>query len=201
MEPTRKYNLFHAVCFKLRGILMAPPIALLFFCTRWEWEREAALWAAGLSVFCAGVVLRVWAQRHLKYRLRDENTLAITGPYAWVRNPVYIGNMLIFAGLCVLCELPWVAPLFLLWAAVIYHGTVRFEEARLTRRFGDDYLAYRQRVPRWWPRMPRQRTVPRGTISEWSRAAAVEWQCFCLLLVPLIKELVYVPVIVPRIFS
>lgn len=200
MSEGRKYNLFHAVCFKLRGIAMAPPIVFLVLWTRGQAEPAWLLWAVGLVVFGAGVFVRVLAQRYLKYRLEDENALATGGPYAWMRNPVYIGNLLLFAGLCLTSQLPWMIVPFFLWAWGVYYGTVRFEEFRLTKRFGDEYLAYKQRVNRWWPRAPQGPAAGSATISQWGRAAAVEWQCFGLLLAPILKALVYVPHVRPMLF-
>jgi protein-S-isoprenylcysteine O-methyltransferase Ste14 len=188
MKP---YGLHDAAAFKLRGLLMVPGVALLLLWHRWEWECDAGVWATGLLVFAGGVVLRVWAQRHLKYRLREGNGLATSGPYTWSRNPVYVGNLLILAGLCVLCELPWMIPPICGWGALVYAHAVHFEEHRLTKRHGDEYVAYQQRVGRWWPRLPSVGRAIAPRVSGWGRAASVEWQCLVLLLIPMIKELAY----------
>lgn len=185
MKPYRKHQV---VAFKLRGLLMAPLAALLFFCRDWEWEYDVGVWTTGLLLFVLGVALRVWAQRHLKYRLHGAGGLAMTGPYVWMRNPVYAGNILILAGLCVLCELPWMIPVICSWAAVVYDAAIRFEEYRLTKRYGAEYLAYQQRVGRWWPRVPLAAASPAARPSNWHRAIRVEWQCAMLLLIPAIKE-------------
>lgn len=166
---------------------MVPLIAFLFFWTRWEWENETGVWILGLSLFLTGVALRLWAQRHLRYRLREGKGLAAAGPYAWTRNPVYLGNLLMFAGLCVMCELPWVMPLVLGWAAVVYHAAVRFEEDRLKKRYGESYAAYCRRVPRWVPCRRLEGSLAAPSASLW-RAAAVEWQCLLLAIVPVVKE-------------
>src|SRR3990172_2415258 len=74
--------------FKRGGILMVPPIVLLLVWTRWQWPSVPGAWATGLPLFVLGVALRVWAQRYLKYRLRQGRWLTVVGPYAWTRNPV-----------------------------------------------------------------------------------------------------------------
>jgi len=113
--------LLYGLFFKMRGLLMVPLLAMMLIVTRWEWERDLAIWAIGLPVFMAGLALRVWSQRHLKYRLRlTQPELASDGPYAFVRNPVYLGNALLLIGLSVLCELPWMVPITLLWTATVY---------------------------------------------------------------------------------
>jgi len=184
----RPYRLHHAAAFKLRGLLMVPPIAMLLLWYRWEWECDPGVWTTGLLLFAGGVLVRVWAQKHLKYRLRAGGALATTGPYAWTRNPVYLGNLLILASLCVLCELPWVIPPVCGWAALVYGHAVRFEEYRLMKRHGSEYLAYQQRVSRWWPRIPAAGHALAARVSGWGQAATVEWQCLVLLLIPAIKE-------------
>ena len=186
----REYNLLHAVFFKTRGVLMVPPLVFLGIFFRWEWEAEWAVWSLGLSIFLLGVAVRVWAQQHLHYRLPEaERGLATTGPYAFMRNPVYIGNMLIFAGLCVLCELPWAIPLFCVWAFIVYSLSIRFEEHRLRKRFGEAYIAYCERTPRWLPRKPVWPAANAAPVAPLHSALRAEWQCLCLLLIPLAKEL------------
>ena len=170
---------------------MVPPIVLLFFWQRWEWEYMSGVWSVGLLLLLSGTGLRVWSQRYLKYRLREERALATGGPYATMRNPVYVGNVLILAGLCVLCELPWMIPLVCGWALLVYDCAIRFEEGRLMKHYGDAYTAYRQRTHRWWPRIPTADPSNPGTLASWLRAASVEWQCLLLPAIPLLKEYLY----------
>ena len=78
-----------------------------------------------------------------------------TGPYRWVRNPIYIGALLVVLGEAWLfMSLPVLAYAGAM--AVFFHLFVTgYEERKLSRRFGDSYLEYRRRVPRWIPRPPR----------------------------------------------
>ncbi|MBN2448391.1 MAG: isoprenylcysteine carboxylmethyltransferase family protein [Phycisphaerae bacterium] len=181
------YRLHQAIAFKLRGLLMVPPMIFLFLWTQWEWEHDVGVWTMGALLFLPGVALRVWSQRYLRYRLREGKGLATTGPYAWIRNPVYIGNLLILAGLCVMCELPWMVPIMIGWAALVYHEAVSFEEYRLRKRYGQAFTDYCERVPRWLPRMRTSAPIDARYASLW-RAAAVEWQCLLLVVVPIVKE-------------
>ena len=73
-----------------------------------------------------------------------------TGPYALLRNPLYVGNILIFVGLGVMTW-PWAllaGPLL----AVHYHFIVSWEESNLREKLGPSYREYTERVPRWLPR-------------------------------------------------
>jgi protein-S-isoprenylcysteine O-methyltransferase Ste14 len=77
-----------------------------------------------------------------------------SGPYRWVRNPMYVANLLILTGEAVLFE----SSPILVWAgamALAFHlFVVLYEEPSLADRFGAGYEEYRRTVPRWWPRRP-----------------------------------------------
>jgi protein-S-isoprenylcysteine O-methyltransferase Ste14 len=184
----RRRNLFYGAAFKSRALLMVPLVGVLFLCKHWEWEYDPGVWSLGLAMFLPGLLLRAWAQRHLRYRLHDEPKLATSGPYAYVRNPVYLANALILGGLCVLCELVWMLPVTLVWAGLVYYLAVKFEEVRLAKRFGESYSRYCSRVPAWFPR--RARTPMAASIPPvgWDRVALAEWQCVLLLAGAVLKE-------------
>jgi protein-S-isoprenylcysteine O-methyltransferase Ste14 len=187
----RPYRFYQAAAFKLRGFLMVPWIVFLFCWRTQEWEFELGNWILGGLAFLSGILVRVVSQRYLNYRLRQDRALAIDGPYAWVRNPVYIGNILIIAGLCLLCELPWMVPPACLWAWLVYDSAIRFEEYRLIKRYGAEYETYRDGVRRWLPRKPALGSATNEPETGWWRAVGVEWQCFVLLIIPAAKEIMF----------
>jgi len=80
-------------------------------------------------------------------------TLVNMGPYAIVRNPLYIGNIIIATGLSVLSKLIWFTPFVILYFFTLYHFVVLYEEKKLSERWEDDYLAYFKEVPRWIPKL------------------------------------------------
>jgi protein-S-isoprenylcysteine O-methyltransferase Ste14 len=103
--------------------------------------------AAGLPLSIFGLMLRGWAAGHLE----KNRALAQSGPYAYVRNPLYIGTLMVAAGF-VLASRRW--ELGLLFAAVfllIYLPVVELEEQHLRSLF-PEYADYAKRVPRLWPR-------------------------------------------------
>ncbi len=92
-----------------------------------------------------GVALRTWALGCIS----KNETLCTWGPYRYTRNPLYLANGLLGAGLCVLVN-HWVATL--VWAAVFtlsYVATVRAEEKRLSATFGREYAEYCAVTPRF----------------------------------------------------
>jgi protein-S-isoprenylcysteine O-methyltransferase Ste14 len=176
--------------YKHRGLAMAPLVVVMFACRWAEIETESVIWPLGLLVFAAGLLLRVWAQRHLHYHIHVGvgKTLTRTGPYRYVRNPLYIGNTVMLAGLAVMCELLWMVPVALAYCAVVYGLVTRHEERHLAGKYGKPYLEYMAAVPRWFPRL-----TPSGTGSPAStyRIPAVlgEVHNLLLLLLPLVKEI------------
>ena len=68
--------------------------------------------------------------------------LVATGPFSLVRNPLYVGNILLWVGFAVSARLLWLAPLVALLLALEYHAIVRWEERLLESRLGDAYRMY-----------------------------------------------------------
>lgn len=183
----------YRIIYKIRGLLMAPPFLFLLFVYFGETEWDSLIWPLGLAVFGCGVLIRVWAQMHLHYRLRIRKTLTTTGPYSYIRNPIYVGNTTILLGLTVMSELLWFLPLMLVWCAVVYNLVVREEEAHLLCKYGRPYRDFMRAVPRWFPRLWRNRNAATGEVGAGSflwQSIAAELHCF-LLVIPLVgKELI-----------
>ena len=71
-----------------------------------------------------------------------------TGPYAVTRNPMYLGHMVFLSGLAMLTRSPFAAAL-LTTVVPWFDERAAHDERRLEKAFGDEYVAYRERVPRW----------------------------------------------------
>lgn len=106
--------------------------------------------ALGLPVAAAGLLLRAWAAGHLAKNER----LAVSGPYAYVRNPLYLGTLLAALGFALAARRWLLGALFAGVFALIYLPVVELEEQHLRQLF-PDYPAYAARVPRLLPRRPR----------------------------------------------
>jgi protein-S-isoprenylcysteine O-methyltransferase Ste14 len=120
-----------------------------------------AAWEA-LPVIAAGIALYLWCVWNFAAVGRGTpgpwdapRRVVATGPYRWVRNPIYLAALLIVLGEAWL----FLSPPLLAYAgaaAVFFHLFVTgYEEPTLRRRFGGTYLQYQRRVPRWIPRRPR----------------------------------------------
>lgn len=94
-------------------------------------------------------LLRPEAALGLAKRLRT------TGAYALTRNPMYFGVNSAFWGVGILLGMTHVLIAALLWSATNYSMVVLWEEKQLQRKFGEEYLEYKSRVPRFIPRLKR----------------------------------------------
>ena len=114
----------------------------------WLARPTALFMALSLVLVIPGIWLRAYASGYVK-----KNTeLTVTGPYAYTRNPLYLGTMLIAFGFALASRSIWIALTLIALFAVIYVPVIRSEEAFLRSKFAgfDDYAA---RVPRLLPRL------------------------------------------------
>lgn len=173
--------------YKVRGLLMLPPCLFTIFVTYHETEWNNVVWPIGLAIFFLGVALRTWAQTHLHYRLRTRKVLTTTGPYTFVRNPIYIANTTMLLGLTVLSELLWFLPIMLVWCAAVYTFVVKREEAHLLDKYGEPYQQFLDSVPRWLPRFSGQNPVPANVRRFLLPSVVAELHCL-LWLIPFVAK-------------
>jgi protein-S-isoprenylcysteine O-methyltransferase Ste14 len=134
------------------------PLALVLVFVRWREIESAVVLLAGLGLVAGGLAVRFWAVRHIgtisRTRANRQGPLVRTGPYAWVRNPLYVGNWLIWTGFALASELLWMVPVAWGVFAIQYGAIASWEEARLRGHYGVEYDVYARAVPRWIPWRP-----------------------------------------------
>jgi len=77
-----------------------------------------------------------------------------TGPYRFVRNPMYVGGITAYVGLAFFLRSPSVLGLALIFALLVHLLVIFYEEPHLEQLFGDSYAAYKRHVHRWRPKSP-----------------------------------------------
>jgi protein-S-isoprenylcysteine O-methyltransferase Ste14 len=112
----------------------------------WFSRPDARSLAWGLPVSALGLALRAWATGHVEKDAR----LAQSGPYAYVRNPLYLGTLLAAAGFAIASRQWPLAVLFGVVFVFIYLPAIELEEQHLRRLF-PDFADYARRVPALWP--------------------------------------------------
>jgi protein-S-isoprenylcysteine O-methyltransferase Ste14 len=113
----------------------------------WLSEPTWTSLAWGLPLSALGLMLRAWAAGHLE----KNRALAESGPYALVRNPLYLGTLAVAAGFEIASRRWELGVLFAAVFLLIYLPVVELEEQHLRSLF-PEYAAYARHVPRLWPR-------------------------------------------------
>lgn len=140
--------------FKFRGLTPVPIVLIVLIFARPT--ASSFLW--GILVMIIGEMVRFWGVAYAGGATRTRNvgasTLVTNGPFAHVRNPLYLGNMCIYTGAAIISNtwLPWLIFIIWIFFGVQYHLIVKLEEEKLQELFGNSYLEYKNKVPRFFPR-------------------------------------------------
>ncbi len=129
------------------------PLAILFLYLASPTPLAIAL---GAVIAAAGLVVRGAAAGHL----RKLETLTTSGPYAWVRNPLYFGSALLAGGFAVAGHSLWAALVLVAYFGTFYPVVMKKEEGELRERYGAAFIEYAKRVPLFFPRSPRRSGAP-----------------------------------------
>ncbi|MCB0405036.1 MAG: isoprenylcysteine carboxylmethyltransferase family protein [Bdellovibrionales bacterium] len=144
------------IWFKYRGFSPVPVLLfVLLMPVVWAPSFPARLTLLGLILAAEGV--RIWAVGYAgsvtRTRQDAVNSLVCAGPFRYVRNPLYIANIVMYVSWAVLFGLGVYAALAAVFFAIQYSLIVRYEEGILAGTFGDAYREYQRLVPRWVPRL------------------------------------------------
>ena len=165
-----------AILFRNRGWL---PVPFLLVPLLAPGDMSVRSWAIGAVLIVVGELVRIAgvaaAGTVTRRRSRNVQRLVTYGIFSWVRNPLYVGNFLLWLGFGVGSAVWWFLPLAVALFAVEYTFIVRYEEGVLESIFGREYLDYKARTPRWFPRPPRVRESGQ---HDWGEAVWSERSTF-----------------------
>lgn len=133
--------------FKYRGLVWGIfAAAVLIFPVSFSAARSAV----SVPLLVAGQALRFWAAGFIpKYRTLTVGapSLVTSGPYAWVRNPLYAGNGMMGLGWAIMAGPVWCGAFAAVYSALYCLVIIPLEEKFLSERFGDEYERYRRSTP------------------------------------------------------
>jgi len=101
----------------------------------------------GLAVCMLGLLIRAWASGHIQ----KERELAVSGPYQYTRNPLYLGNFILGLSVAIGTNSWWCTLIFLGYFLVFYPPVIKEERERMKRLFPEKYEEYKKRVPLFFP--------------------------------------------------
>lgn len=119
------------------------------------WPSGRAIALLGWAILLGAIGLDIAAMRTMARQRanilphRAATALVISGPFAWSRNPIYLGNTLAMAGAALAFANPWFLLAGLAAAAAVTHLAIKREEAHMAASFGAAWDAYAQRTGRW----------------------------------------------------
>lgn len=121
-----------------------------------------SLWIGG-ALALGGALLRLWAAGHIE----KGRVLTQGGPYAFTRNPLYLGSFFMALGIVIAGQGYWLLPAFAAFFAGFYYPVMKAEEQELLQAHGDSFLEYSARVPMFIPRF--RKADPGASVFLWSR--------------------------------
>lgn len=126
-----------------------------------------------LLAILGGIAMRAWgsgtAGGHTRSATIEAHQLVTGGPFAHVRNPIYLGTIWLGIGMCALIGDVFAYPLTFIALGILYFTIIPAEEAHLAETFGDEYERYRKSVPMLVPRIrPWSESTP--TSFQWKAA-------------------------------
>ncbi len=147
----------------IRPLTLVPPplvYALALYGAWWleqGWPLTLALPASlgwgliglGLGGF-VWALAAIWSHHTTVNPYRAASNLVTSGPFRYSRNPIYLSDWFVYAGVMVLLHTAWPLLLAPLVYAVMRHLVIAHEETHLLARFGDEYRQYQERVGRWF---------------------------------------------------
>jgi protein-S-isoprenylcysteine O-methyltransferase Ste14 len=150
LSTLRRPPLLYLACLGLGFVLdRLLPLPLAYpELTSIGWTAGGALIAIGVGIMAAGIRNFSRADTPVPSN-QPVRALVTTGIHGWSRNPIYVGMLLVYAGIGIAARSPWVLILALPLFVILRYRVVAREEAYLERRFGDDYRDYKARVRRW----------------------------------------------------
>jgi len=121
-----------------------------------------SLWIGG-AIAAVGALIRLWAAGHID----KGKVLTQGGPYAFTRNPLYLGSFFMALGIIIAGQGYWLLLAFGVFFVAFYYPVMRAEEQELLNGYGESFVQYSARVPMFFPGFPK--TGPAPSTFLWSR--------------------------------
>jgi protein-S-isoprenylcysteine O-methyltransferase Ste14 len=163
---TRRWGVAEALTFLELPVFLALTCWLVLRPPEIPFSGAASLAAAaaGSCLALAGLGVSLWAISTTVRRriildaghfVKEDHPLLTTGAYGFVRNPMYLGIILIWFGIAVAFQQPWLLAAAAVYVIPVLWFYIRAEEQMLAQEFGDQFTAYTRRVGRLLPRLTR----------------------------------------------
>jgi len=175
---------FQRFIYSTRGLyLFATQLLILWLKQRAGSDVSLPVYLMLLAFVIAAQIFRTWAAGFVGTTARQREThaeaLLTAGPYAHVRNPMYLGNLIITTAMAAMSGLWYALPLAWAAYAFVYGNVIPYEESYLRGLFGEGYQAYCLSVPRLLPTLRGYST--RQGVFQWREGLANEIAAWVVL--------------------
>ncbi|MCY4401379.1 MAG: isoprenylcysteine carboxylmethyltransferase family protein [Candidatus Poribacteria bacterium] len=160
--------------FKIRSFTPIPYIIVLLYFANPTWISISI----SILFITIGESLRIWSVGYAGGMTRATalgaaRDLVTTGPYSYVRNPLYLGNLLLSIGVTLFTNVHWLIPILIVGYIIQYLPIITVEEVYLLESCGTVYQTYQEQVPRF---LPHFHPYPNPSYHDfsWSRAIKSE---------------------------
>jgi protein-S-isoprenylcysteine O-methyltransferase Ste14 len=173
---------FREIVFTLRSYTPIPfLVAMVAFA-----QPTAVTMAAGFIVVAAGEFIRFWGVAYAGSLTRVTSSVGapeviVAGPFARVRNPLYVGNLFTYVGIGIMSNalFPWLVIIAAVWFSFQYYQIVMLEESFLEKEFGSVYFEFKRNVPRFIPRLSAYvNPIQSKQLANWKEAIHSERRTF-----------------------
>jgi len=121
----------------------------------------------GMMIVVFGQILRISGRNYKKQHSKQGGALLTDGPYALVRNPMYLGTFLMGAGFVTILWPGWFLLIYVLMFYLRFSNLILSEEVKLTQLFGLTYRRYLNSVPRFFPSLAKLLKLPKCLVLKW----------------------------------
>jgi protein-S-isoprenylcysteine O-methyltransferase Ste14 len=128
----------------------------------WMHPSVRSLWIGGV-IALSGACLRLWAAGHIE----KGKILTQGGPYAFTRNPLYLGSFIMALGIMIAGQGYWLLLAFGAFFVTFYYPVMKAEEQELFNGYRDEFLEYTKRVPMFFPGFPKAHAA--SSTFSWPR--------------------------------
>lgn len=187
-------KLFREKIFTLRSYTPIPfLVAMIVFA-----QPTVTTMITGFIIVVIGELMRFWGVVYAGSLTRVTGSVGapaviVAGPFAYVRNPLYIGNLLMYIGIGIMSNalFPWLVFAAAVWFVFQYYQIVLLEEGFLEKEFSLSYLEFKRNVPRFFPRLsPYANLIQSKQLPNWKEAMRSERRTFQALSIVLFILLV-----------
>jgi protein-S-isoprenylcysteine O-methyltransferase Ste14 len=168
--------------FSLRSYTPIPFLLVMVLCA----QPTTMTMTAGFIMVVLGESMRLWGVAYAGSLTRVTGSVGapeviMAGPFEYVRNPLYVGNILMYVGIGIMSNalFPWLVLFAAAWFAFQYDQIVSLEEEFLGKEFGASYHDFTDNVPRFFPRLSSYvHPVQLKQLPDWNEAVLSERRTF-----------------------